>query len=90
MHSAIVVATIPSDQQAGSMRWQGFLATISPLEKMASISALAENVWEVDFQKSRTALPQQVLACVKYGIAYRILPLGAAAQSVPAGSTKPR
>jgi len=84
MHSAIIVATMSSDQQ----RWNNFIAEIDrlrspkpdPLRRSVGVEQLAENVWQVNFQQNPEPLARIVSCATQCRLAYKILQLDAEPQ----------
>jgi hypothetical protein len=60
MHSAIFAVDMPpeSDRQ----KWIRYLAVVGPKIERAAVERIAENVWQVDFQKSPAALAHLIAA----------------------------
>jgi hypothetical protein len=95
MHSAIIVVVVPDMSHSASFnqRWQMFLADVNhlkqetpdPLDKYEGVARLAENVWQVNFQKNPAILARLVHCAIEHKLSYGILPLDAAPQWLPAG-----
>jgi hypothetical protein len=54
MHSAIFAVDMP--QETERQRWFRYLGLVTPRIERAAVEKIAENVWQVDFQKSPAAL----------------------------------
>lgn len=89
MHSAIFVATEPTNQQ---QVWLNFLDDARKNAKLKQhAERLAEGVWLVNFQESPSALSFLVSSAEVRAIAYRILPLHDEPRWIPAETyPKPR
>jgi hypothetical protein len=82
MQKVIVVVEMPDDQQP----WLAFLAASGTVPGNEAIEKLAENVWQIDFQKSPTTFAKLVDAMKRFGLPGKILPLGAESQWLPVDS----
>jgi hypothetical protein len=56
-------------------RWFRYLASVAPKIERAAVERIAENVWQVDFQKSPAALAHLIAAADQHDLPYRILAL---------------
>jgi hypothetical protein len=72
MHSAIIVAEMPID--IDQHKWLAFLATIDQVQKNQTVSQLAANVWQVNFQSSPTSFARIVDGIRLHGLNGKILP----------------
>jgi hypothetical protein len=72
MHSAIFAVDMPDPDR---QRWLGFLGLVAPKIERAAVERIAENVWQVDFQKSPAALAHLIAKADQHDLSYRILPL---------------
>jgi hypothetical protein len=78
MHSAIFAVDIPPDPDR--QKWLRYLAVVAPKIERAAVERIAENVWQVDFQKSPAALAHLIAAADQQTLSYRILALAAEPQ----------
>jgi hypothetical protein len=78
MHSAIFAADLPPDPDR--QKWRRYLAAVAPKIERAAVERIAENVWQVDFQKSPAALAHLITAAHQHNLSYRILALPAEPQ----------
>jgi hypothetical protein len=78
MHSAIFAVDMPPGPDP--QNWVRYLAVVAPKIERAAVERLAENVWQVDFQKSPAALAHLIAAADQQNLAYRILALAAEPQ----------
>jgi hypothetical protein len=78
MHSAIFGVDMPAapDRQ----KWLRYLAAVAPRIERAAVERIADNVWQVDFQKSPAALAYLIAAADQENLSYRILALAVAPQ----------
>jgi hypothetical protein len=73
MHSAIFAVDMPPDPDR--QRWFRYLGSVAPKIERAAVERIAENVWQVDFQKSPAALAHLIAAADQHDLSYRILAL---------------
>jgi hypothetical protein len=78
MHSAIFAVDMPPDSDR--QKWIRYLAVVGPKIERAAVERIAENVWQVDFQKSPAALAHLIAAADQQYLSYRILALAAEPQ----------
>jgi hypothetical protein len=78
MHSAIFAVDMPPDPER--QKWIRYLAVVAPKIERAAVQRIAENVWQVDFQKSPAALAHLIAAADQQNLSYRILALAAEPQ----------
>jgi hypothetical protein len=78
MHSAIFAVDMPPDSDR--QKWIRYLAVVGPKVERAAVERIAENVWQVDFQKSPAALAHLIAAADQQNLSYRILALAAEPQ----------
>jgi hypothetical protein len=80
MHSALFVATIPTDDK-GQVNWRAFQGELdAKLRNAKTLERLAENVWLAGFASDPSSLAWLVVSADKWGFAYRILPFAEAPQ----------
>jgi hypothetical protein len=70
MKNVIVAVEMPDNE----LQWKNFLAAsgIEPVNK--STAKIAENVWQIDFEKSPTTFARVVHAMKQFGLPGKILP----------------
>jgi hypothetical protein len=73
MHSAIFAVDMP--QETERQRWYRYLGLVAPRIERAAVEKIAENVWQVDFQKSPAALAYLIAVADQHDLSYRILAL---------------
>jgi hypothetical protein len=73
MHSAIFAVDMP--QETERQRWYRYLGLVAPRIERAAVEKIAENVWQVDFQKSPAALAHLIAVADQHDLSYRILAL---------------
>ena len=78
MHSAIFAVDMPPEPER--QKWFRYLAIVAPKIERAAVERIAENVWQVDFQKSPAALAHLIAAAERQNLSYRILALAAEPQ----------
>ena len=78
MHSAIFAVNMPLGP--ARQRWLRYLAEAAPKIERAAVERIADNVWQVDFQKSPAALAYLIAAAEQHALSYRILALAAEPQ----------
>ena len=83
MKSVIVAAEIPANEQ----QWLNFLGASGTVPQNEAIERLADNVWQIDFQKSPTAFGRLLHAMRQFGIRGKMLPLDGESQWLPVDSS---
>ncbi len=78
MHTAIFAVDMP--QETERQRWFRYLGLVAPRIERAAVEKIAENVWQVDFQKSPAALAHLIAVADQHHLSYRILALPAEPQ----------
>ena len=73
MHSAIFAVDMP--QETERQRWFRYLGMVAPRIERAAVEKIAENVWQVDFQKSPAALAHLIAVADQHDLSYQILAL---------------
>lgn len=70
MKNVIVAVQMPDNDQ----QWKGFLAASGIEPANESTEAIAENVWQIDFEKSPATFARLVHAMKQFGLPGKILP----------------
>jgi hypothetical protein len=70
MKNVIVAVEMPQNDQ----QWISFLTASGTEPRNEYTEAIAENVWQIDFEKSPTTFAKLVLAMKQFGLPGKILP----------------
>ena len=70
MKIVIVAVEMPQNDQA----WSGFLAASGTVPRNEYTEEIAQNVWQIDFEKSPTTFARLVHAMKQFGLHGKILP----------------
>jgi hypothetical protein len=70
MKTVIVAVEMPQNDQ----QWMGFLAASGTIPRNEYTEEIAQNVWQIDFERSPTTFAHLVHAMKKSGLRGKILP----------------